>query len=53
MKVKELKKLLSGCDENDERNIVFMSSSGMEWKMNNKIDKNPKIKDEQVVIYLK
>lgn len=53
MKVKELKALLSECDKNDERNIVFLSSSGMEWKMNNKIENNPKVKGEQVVIYIK
>lgn len=51
MKVKDFKKLFEGQD--DEKDVVILSCSGMEWKLNNKVKDNPKETDKQVVIYIK
>ncbi len=57
MTVKELKKMLEGKD--DDKNIVFISSSGTEWTFNTSVLENPKKtktndgKSEQVVIFIK
>ena len=51
MTVKEWKDILSKYD--DKKNVVLVSSSGIDWKLNTKLPENPKEKDEQVVIYLK
>jgi len=52
MKVKELKKMIEGYD--DEKDIVFLSTSGIEWKLNKKLPENPfdKGKDKQVIVYI-
>ncbi len=57
MKVKDLKKMLEGKD--DEKDLVFLSSSGIAWDINTSVPENPKTtksndgKSEQVVIYIK
>lgn len=57
MTIKELKKKLEG--KNDDKNIVFISSSGTEWTFNEETHENPKKtktndgKSEQVVIFIK
>ena len=50
--VGKLKKLLEGYD--DDKNIVILSTSGLEWKMNERVLENPSDKNEekQVVIYI-
>ena len=56
MTVKELKKMLEGKD--DDKNIVFISGSGVEWTFNTNVLENPKKtktndgKSEQVVIFI-
>ncbi len=52
MKIKELREMIK--DYNDEKDVVFLSTSGMEWKLNKKVKNNPsdKGKDKQVVIYI-
>ena len=57
MKVKDLKKMLEGKD--DEKDLVFLSSSGVAWDINHSVPENPKTtktndgKSEQVVIFIK
>lgn len=53
MTVKDLKFVLK--DKKDDCNVVFMSTSGMEWKINPNVVHNPKSKEDknQVVIYIK
>ncbi len=53
MTVKELKFILE--DKKDNVNVIFMSTSGIEWEINPKVLYNPKIKEEknQLVIYIK
>lgn len=51
MKIKDFKKLLEGYD--DEKNVIIKSCSGIQWKLNHKIDNNPKEEDKQVIIYIK
>lgn len=57
MKVKDIKKMLEGKDE--EKNVVFLSGSGVEWNINEQVLNNPKEtksndgKSEQVVIFIK
>ena len=57
MKVKDLKKMLK--DKDDEKNVVFISTSGMAWGINTSVPENPKTtksndgKSEQVVIFIK
>ncbi len=57
MKVKELKEMLKGKD--DEKNVVFLSTSGVAWNINTSVLENPKTtksndgKSEQVVIFIK
>ncbi len=52
MKIKDLKAMIK--DYDDEKDVVFLSSSGMEWKLNQKVPENPfdKGQDKQVVIYI-
>ena len=50
MTVKELKEMIK--DYNDEANVMFVSTSGIEWKLNPKISENPVQKDNNVVIYI-
>lgn len=57
MKVKDMKEMLKGKD--DETDLVFLSSSGTAWEINNSLQENPKVtksndgKSEQVVIFIK
>ena len=57
MIVKELKKMLK--DEDNEKNVVFISGSGSQWEFNTSTIENPKTtktndgKSEQVVIFIK
>ena len=57
MKVKDLKKMLEGKD--DEKDLVFLSGSGVAWDINTSVPENPKTtksndgKSEQVVIFIK
>ena len=57
MTVKELRDMLP--KNQDDKNVVFVSGSGVEWNFNKKIVENPKTtktndgKSEQVVIFIK
>lgn len=51
LKVKDLRKLLDG--QPDEKRVVILSTSGMEWRLNENVEENPKDKKDQLVIYIK
>ena len=57
MTVKELRDMLP--KNQDAKNVVFVSGSGVEWNFNKKVLENPKVtktndgKSEQVVIFIK
>ena len=41
LKVKDLRKLLKGQD--DEKHVIILSSTGMEWRLNEEVMENPKV----------
>ena len=51
MKVKDLKKMLEGKD--NEKNVVFVSTSGIAWDINTDVEPKDKDKEKQVIIYIK
>ena len=50
MTVKEWKEIFASSD--DEKNVIIRSPSGMEWKLNKKVEENPKKEDKQIIIYI-